>query len=725
MKSISFDSVLTAYDAAANTLIDYHMTPAISEVNRTMESSLQAIRDKYEGDRALYEKDEQYKKLMGLKETIEQTQNRVLRAQKGSNSIGGKALGFAFSANVAQRLANFKRPIAEFMSNLFMAGFKTPRTSSRGVNVIRKNKLLKGGKMANILSNLGSTQVQRLTGPSDIALATGGATSGPGSLGVKSTAGEIIDAATGLPTMAADMVMSTPDMAVGLPVWTGSFDSKFESITGKKPDYEKIISNDERYMRQNADALKRATQFADRRSIAQSATKTAFSGIEAFKGDFKKGESDIIRKANSFMRNFARYEYETSIQGIQALLKEGEMSKTEAIGAIAGSATRYFAYTAVMGELARQLPGFLGGDDEEESIKKGRLSGNGEFYIFDEYGDIPEDIRELADVRPGTAGYYVDRDEAEAWEDNQDDALIEYGMKGLGQYLFQFITGGGGGLSAQALNMGINMLLGEEYISRKLGVLDENEVYRGYKDSVLYSKLSKLTDDISEGKEVNVVQEAIDLLLPIGDPLLSRSEDVIMLVAKKQRIENKLADPEQTKNMSEEEISELQSEVVQLGKDINKQSLLSVANLLFSGPIMNTIVQSELDKIKDRFFESEVKPPKQEEVVEDFEAPQPTLSKDVIKDSYFVSGPDAINDIMTYNSGRNSKYSLMEEIIMFEMYPDEWNKEFNKEGKSVSYSDVYGRYTNNTPLTRQAIIDYIRENAPRESERNYFENRVK
>ena len=157
--------------------------------------------------------------------------------------------------------------------------------------------------------------------------------------------------------MAADMVMSTPDMAVGLPVWTGSFDSKFESITGKKPDYEKIISNDEKYMRQNADALKRATQFADRRSIAQSATKTAFSGIEAFKGDFKKGEPSTLRKANSFMRNFARYEHETAIQGIQALLKEGEMSKTEATGAIIGSGVRYFAYTAVMGELARQLPG--------------------------------------------------------------------------------------------------------------------------------------------------------------------------------------------------------------------------------------------------------------------------------------------------------------------------------------------------------------------------------
>lgn len=81
LSSINFDAITTAYDAASNTLVDYYMTPAIGEVNNTVSRALEEIENKYGDDDKGLANDVQYKKLLGLQETIKQTENRVLRTQ--------------------------------------------------------------------------------------------------------------------------------------------------------------------------------------------------------------------------------------------------------------------------------------------------------------------------------------------------------------------------------------------------------------------------------------------------------------------------------------------------------------------------------------------------------------------------------------------------------------------------------------------------------------------
>ena len=262
---------------------------------------------------------------------------------------------------------------------------KTPRAGFLGLEFMARHGIInlpgtEGKAMTTkFLANVGSTEVQRLTSDADLAIATGGdITDKTLSLKDRERLGRIYETSGAEQVVEAgkdkikkvmslsDWAMSKPDRAIGLPIWFGSFAQQWKKVTGRdftNEDFQKIINNDEAFLRENSDAVRRATQFADKRSMAQSATVTrGYGGKLSFKRG--KGDSDLVaagRRVNAYMRNFMSYEYENMVQGALAMVNKGEMTRMEGAGAIAGGAVRMYVYQALLTGLKRMVFG-----DEEE-----------------------------------------------------------------------------------------------------------------------------------------------------------------------------------------------------------------------------------------------------------------------------------------------------------------------------------------------------------------------
>ena len=63
------------------------------------------------------------------------------------------------------------------------------------------------------------------------------------------------------------------------PLWFGAFSRAFEKEAGIKPDFDKIMENNEEYMDKYKDALEKATTMADKQVITSGSSTNAYMGI--------------------------------------------------------------------------------------------------------------------------------------------------------------------------------------------------------------------------------------------------------------------------------------------------------------------------------------------------------------------------------------------------------------------------------------------------------------
>jgi hypothetical protein len=758
LKAINFDALTTAYSAASSTMLDYYMTPAVKEVRMGIESAMEKIREEYGNDLSQYSKDERYIKLQGLYDTIEQSNDIVLGKQEMSttNRVGT----FILSTQATAKLGKFTRFAGELAGNMYNVLTKTPRAGFEGVKLMVANKLwsLKGkdgpGQIANFLANVGSSEVQRLTSDSDLAIATGGDITET-SIGLKDPTGiskiaeqtgidEAIEMGVKKPLKRiatfSDWVMSKPDRAVGLPVWFGSFAQQWKKVTGKEltsEDMQKILNNDERFMRENSAAIERSRQFADKRSIAQSATVTSgYGGKLSFKR--VKGESGIstgVRRVNAFMRNFMSYEYENMVQGALAMVKSGEMSRTEGIGAIAGGVGRMYAYQAILSGLNRAVFG----DEEEENVKNAELVTNpdgSESYAFESYDDIPEDLRELGEPLQGSLGFYVEKEKVDAWMEAQSDIWRQQGRRGIGQYVLQAITGGGGGVESQAINFLVDkFILDDELMAKLFKTYDpETETYKPFEDSVAYSQISDVIDDYNEGKRVNIGDVIFGLLTPHLDPALSRGQKWADMGSKQNALEIRLEEDDALESfdpdkMTDEERTEIENEIESLRQNRNKLAALALGNVFISAPGLNEFVNDQVSQITDEFYSSEAKPPKvvveeEPEVILDAFSKKRAIKmlEDYGTDNRF----EAINDLIHNSKSSRADGSIAEEIAVYEFEGAEaWRRKYDKGAIETGSIDdvnddlVYGKYLTNDMNIRQVRVQ-IYNNLPEGAKKDYF-----
>ncbi len=721
--SINFDAITTSHRALNSTLRDYYLTPAVKQVRANIDAAIAQIESEYDGDRSKFEKDERYKKLKGLQETMEQSLSRVLRVS--TNLGSSNLLEEIYSANVAIRLGGLGRGGVELLSNTGFAVAGTGRAMNQGRKFISGNSMLSGGRRAAFLTNVGSSQTGRLTSASTIAAATAGEAPtgdlGVGAAGATGRVGEFLGSVYRGGQKLADLTMTVPDQALGNPVWFGSFQQKFESITGRpltNQDVDKIIANDEAFMRENQDAITRARNFADRRSIRQSATISSFLGKESFKGSAKDGGRDVFRASNSYMRNFLSYEYETVTQAIQAGIKNGEMSKQEAVGVLAGSLFRMSFYTAGTQGILKELYGFMFGDDEEEAAEKGVLNEEQDVYVFENYGDIPEDIRELKEVRETAGGYVVAKEDLDGWFEAEDEIEQQQFMRGVGQTILFGVKGGGGGLSEQLVSFGLHQAAEEEFIAELLGTYDpENQTYKPYENSVNYSRLGNLVDKIVEGKEVNFIGETFALLLPQLGVSEDRIDLTIDFLSERNKINSRLEEVDEDGNFvisNEEERQKLEDRRDNLEGSMIEVGMGTLVNYALQIPGFNDYIQYSIKEAQQDLYEGQAKFPTEEEKVELKEELAPLNKKDMNEIIETVGNrSEGIQIMLDYKSPHSSNNTIQDEIITFEIYGlDAWANTFGKnvfDPSTITSSSKEGPYANflNTDIDRKELLQEL------------------
>ena len=154
-------------------------------------------------------------------------------------------------------------------------------------------------------------------------------------------------------------------------MWFGAFANQFKNITGKEVDFEKIASNDEKYMADNKEAIEKSKTLADERSVMAGATDNAFMGI--LKGTTKPNQSLLLRafnNFNNFMTRFLIFEYVTARTAINAAIGNGSLTKKQGGALLGAVATRMIVYTLLTKMLGSGLMGLIfGGDDEPETEK--------------------------------------------------------------------------------------------------------------------------------------------------------------------------------------------------------------------------------------------------------------------------------------------------------------------------------------------------------------------
>jgi len=167
----------------------------------------------------------------------------------------------------------------------------------------------------------------------------------------------------------AKSLLTTPDMMISRPLWFGSYAAEFKRQSGKDVDFEKIANNDSDYMRENKDAITKATNHADNQVKQSSTTNNKTLGV--LKNKAREGDSAFVnayKRADRAMVNFMLYEYATAKTAVHTLMKEGSVNKRKGAALLTGIALRMALYmplvTAARNGFKNLLSEVL--DDEKE-----------------------------------------------------------------------------------------------------------------------------------------------------------------------------------------------------------------------------------------------------------------------------------------------------------------------------------------------------------------------
>jgi hypothetical protein len=185
----------------------------------------------------------------------------------------------------------------------------------------------------------------------------------------------------------ADNMISTPDKIVIRALWFGSFAQEFKKVSGKDVDFKLIGENNKEYLKENKEAIDKATEIADRTSVQAGATDNTFMGI--LKGASRPNQTiptKIYNNFNSYMTRFLIFEFMSARTGVYAMMGDGPMSRTKGAMLLAAVATRMTVYSMLSKMLAGGIielaaPLFGIEDEEEEEDDKTFLQSLGQAFI--------------------------------------------------------------------------------------------------------------------------------------------------------------------------------------------------------------------------------------------------------------------------------------------------------------------------------------------------------
>jgi hypothetical protein len=377
---LNFDYYASASRGAKGVLLDFYMTEPIRTAHRTLDRTKESLKD---GSNMM--PGNQREKFNAIRDSFDEVIGNLYVNAFNQNGLGDAALKFINRNGYRAILASSTRWIAELTSNTAFALITNPRAFTIGAKI--GLGFLNSDAAPKAMKVLGSKQTTRIY-PSDSLsgrmVDTNLMNQSQGEKGAR-VKGRFKNKMTqiwnltgakyaGSVATVSDALISTPDKIVMRPMWFGSFSAEFEKITGQKPDFDKIASEDSAYMSENTAALKDATTKADETSVMTGSTANPFMGI--LKGQ-SKPEDGFMTKAfnnfNTFMTTFLIYEYVTARTGIVNAVGGGVLGKAKGAQLLAGSATRMITYTMLATVLSEALTGLAGDEPEEQKAPEKQL----------------------------------------------------------------------------------------------------------------------------------------------------------------------------------------------------------------------------------------------------------------------------------------------------------------------------------------------------------------
>jgi RNAse (barnase) inhibitor barstar len=463
VKPLNFDVLNSTLRGAKETLTDYHMTDTARVIFKTL-NKIQAdiLADENSTDR-------QIETANALKKAFDTAMRQVFEMNYVNNGMNflGKAKGLGYKA----LLASVPRAAAEMSSNFAYVLSTSPKSWTVGAKY-REYTLDQRGR--DIMINLNSEQTGKLyskkvTGKTaDVGLFVDseGATPTGAVNGLQNKANQILSylsKVTIKPTeKIAESLISTPDRAISRPLWFGSLDTKFKEITGKKIDMEAIRNGDKNYLKENKEALKEATRFADKEVTRAATSINVFNGVLKNKIDPNDSSAlKIIREINGFMTNFMIYEYTTARSAISAMINSGQISRQKGASLLLGTTARmslymvlYQAFSHLFDSVVAAIAGADIGDEEmpEEDLLARQLVGSIVSLIVGKnlgnFAKIVPNIslevvneKYLEDLRNGEDYDPYKHSIAYSMLSREDLKKIETGQAGVGDVLLKAFSG--------------------------------------------------------------------------------------------------------------------------------------------------------------------------------------------------------------------------------------------------------------------------------------------
>lgn len=409
-KPISFDPISSAGRAAKETLLDFHMTQPIRIVNKTLSNVIETI-----------ESDPNSTKLQrgtakAVKDAFEEINSIIFDNTYQEIGVADKFLEKAKKLGYYAALASLPRAGAELGSNLSFALLSNPQGLATGIKNYGKYSM--GAEGAEVLDAIGSSQTlklynkEALTGKmADTNLYQRGKDKrGKAVNPVSETINylynnlPIIKGPVEATRVISENLISTPDKAISRPLYFDTFVRAFAEATKKSGKEIKLTSKDfkniNEFVAKYPDEIKEAREKADDENIRMATTVNPYSGI--LKLQPKKGDSTLIKvykQANGYMARFTLFEYSTFRKAVRALYTDGEISKGQGAGLIAGSVARMTSYMILYQFLSNMFDTVMGGmfgldvEEEEDGLENQlmrQLVGTGSTLILRRaVGNVP------------------------------------------------------------------------------------------------------------------------------------------------------------------------------------------------------------------------------------------------------------------------------------------------------------------------------------------------
>ena len=378
---ISFDPIASAQNGVREVLMDFHLTPAIREINE--------IHKRVAKDAATKDAKEVAK---AMNQAYEETKQHILPSNFSESHWADALEAELVKKSYQAILAGVDRSVAEISSNMLYAYIADPDAFGVGFKVVMGNEFSPDILDAAI-SNTETTQEPRLTGnlslgskSVDLGLMSQGKLTKsknlPSEIEVKTAKlRKVISVGYKSVDDVATWLLSAPDKTVGRVMYLGAISNEFNKITGSELDIYKLAT-DEAYGLKNKKALSDASFKADQLIQNAISSQNPVEGIGKNQKQLTKGIGmNMIRIADGFMTTFAIGEFSTSVVAIKNLHGEGDITSGEAKRLLLATVARMVAYNQVKGLVLSGIVSTLGAafgwaqeeEDEERFTAQGIL----------------------------------------------------------------------------------------------------------------------------------------------------------------------------------------------------------------------------------------------------------------------------------------------------------------------------------------------------------------